>query len=318
MTKETKWYTFRWQTGLVLILACILLWYVMKGRFIHPAGAGPAGPKVAAEPFRHPWSNSDTVLLGIGDSITSGYGATDKHSYIDLLVHNDDSACPDMKGCDLSHVFPNLQFKNNSEPYTTSEEHLREQVKYVSKHTVGTKGIVVMTSGGNDVIHSYGMHPPEEGAMYGCSASDAMKWKEVYHKRLKTMIEKITKQFPGGCEIFIGNIFDPTDDIGDIQNGHPMLMLHPWKDGLKVLDIWNSTIAQTCKEYPNVHLVDLYTPFLGHGIHCTDRRNPHYRSEDPHYWYFENLEDPNDRGYDAIRRIFLQEMVKVLNKKAEH
>ena len=32
----------------------------------------------------------------------------------------------------------------------------------------------------------------------------------------------------------------------------------------------------------------------------------------PHYWYFNNLEDSNDRGYDAIRRLFLNEMVKVL------
>jgi hypothetical protein len=29
-----------------------------------------------------------------------------------------------------------------------------------------------------------------------------------------------------------------------------------------------------------------------------------------HYWYATNLEDPNDRGYDAIRRLFLIEMAK--------
>jgi len=33
-----------------------------------------------------------------------------------------------------------------------------------------------------------------------------------------------------------------------------------------------------------------------------------YDWHDPHYWYFENIEDPNDRGYDALRRIFLREI----------
>ncbi len=30
-----------------------------------------------------------------------------------------------------------------------------------------------------------------------------------------------------------------------------------------------------------------------------------------HHWYYTNLEDPNERGYDAIRRLFLIEMAKV-------
>ena len=32
--------------------------------------------------------------------------------------------------------------------------------------------------------------------------------------------------------------------------------------------------------------------------------------KDPHYWYFVNLEDPNERGYDALCRLFLIEMAK--------
>ena len=32
---------------------------------------------------------------------------------------------------------------------------------------------------------------------------------------------------------------------------------------------------------------------------------------DPHYWYYTNLEDPIERGYDAIRRLLLIEMARV-------
>ena len=30
------------------------------------------------------------------------------------------------------------------------------------------------------------------------------------------------------------------------------------------------------------------------------------------YWYFMNIEDPSERGYDAIRRLFLLEMIETL------
>jgi hypothetical protein len=35
-------------------------------------------------------------------------------------------------------------------------------------------------------------------------------------------------------------------------------------------------------------------------------------SDDPHYWYHASLEDPNERSYDALRRLFLNEMARVL------
>ena len=53
----------------------------------------------------------------------------------------------------------------------------------------------------------------------------------------------------------------------------------------------------------------MHEEFLGHGIHCTQPWQAHYRCGDPHYWYTWNLEDPNIRGYDAVRR-FLIEIAK--------
>ena len=38
----------------------------------------------------------------------------------------------------------------------------------------------------------------------------------------------------------------------------------------------------------------------------------HYRAQDPHYWYYVNLEDPNERGYAVIRRLFLAAMAKAV------
>ena len=58
-------------------------------------------------------------------------------------------------------------------------------------------------------------------------------------------------------------------------------------------------------------MVDIRTPFLGHALHFNKPWTRHYRSDDPHYWYAPNIEDPNDRGYDAIRRLFLLRVIEV-------
>ncbi len=58
-----------------------------------------------------------------------------------------------------------------------------------------------------------------------------------------------------------------------------------------------------------MRVVPLHDHFLGHGIHCRKFWRAHYRPRDPCYWYHENIEDPNDRGYDALRRIFLRTIV---------
>jgi hypothetical protein len=172
------------------------------------------------------------------------------------------------------------------------------------------KGIVVITTGGNDLIHDYGRSAPRDGAMYGCTASQASEWKESFRERLTGIIEGVNTRFPGGCEIFLATIYDPTDGVGDIHHG--FLLLPRWPDGLKAHGMFNKVIEEECERYPNVHLVDVHSAMLGHGIHCRDRRNPNYHADDPHYWYYKNLEDPNDRGYDAIRRVFLLKIVEVL------
>jgi hypothetical protein len=311
--RSLRWYSFRWQTGLILCVAFLAAWYFLLGRFKHSTGSGPAGPPVAIKSFQKAWSTNQFVLIGVGDSVTAGFGATHKRSYFDLLLQNDDVVYPDIKGCDLLHVLPNLRFLNLSVSYTVSEEHLKDQVPRIRLYPPNIRGIVVITTGGNDLIHDYGRSAPRDGAMYGCTYEQALQWKENFRARLKAILEGVIAKFPGGCVVFLANIYDPTDGVGDIQDAN--LVLPAWPDGLKVLALFNEIVAETCRSYTNVHLVDFHAAFLGHGIHCSDRRNVYYCKDDPHYWYFENLEDPNDRGYDAIRRLFLNEMGKVFGSE---
>ena len=119
------------------------------------------------------------------------------------------------------------------------------------------------------------------------------------------MLDEITAKFPGGCEIYLADIYDPTDGFGDGAS----IMLPAWKDGLAIHARVNRAIIQCAKARPHVHIVPLYQTFLGHGAHCRQFWRSFYDNNDPYYWFYHNVEDPNDRGYDAIRRVFLNSIV---------
>lgn len=304
----------RWASRLVkcFVIAVAVVAIVIGGiayfNVYLPQGEGPAGPEVPAEPFKHIWSEKKILLLGIGDSITDGFGAREGFSYFERLVKNAPGDSPDMTGKNLSVVFPNLTTKNIAGSGTTSIEHY-SVITSLEKQPDDIFGIIVMTTGGNDLIHSYGRYPPKEGAMYGATFVQAEPWIYNFEQRLYEMVTRLRKNFPGGCQIFLANIYDPTDGTG---NTNPRLTgLPAWPDGERILRAYNRRLADCAEKYEYVHLVDIHKPFMGHGLHCRKFWIKNYQSDDPTYWYYLNIEDPSERGYDAIRRIFLLEMIKV-------
>lgn len=276
-----------------------------------PIGEGPAGPNLIAQPFEKTWSERHVVLLGLGDSITDGYGASPGHSYFQRLSTSLKDDPERLRNCQLKSVLPNLEARNDSLSGTTSIELLEYSLPRQEVQPPDVYGIVVITTGGNDVIHHYGRTPPREGAMYGATFDEAQPWIANFEVRLGEIIARVEALFPGGCTIFLANIYDPTDDIGDAENAG----LPKWPDGKRILNAYNDVIARVATTSSHVELIDIHAEFLGHGIHCRQFWTQHYHSEDPNYWYFDNLEDPNDRGYDAIRRLFLNRMGEVLPER---
>ena len=279
-------------------------------RFAHPAGSGPAGPSVNSKAFLSAWTGRKILLVGLGDSVTAGFGARKGYSYFDRLVNNPADEYAGMQGVCLTSVFPKFQFTNLAVSGSTSSEVASRQIIFLPTNAPDILGIVVLTTGGNDIIHNYGRTPPREEAMYGASLEEAKPWIDDFSRRLDSTLSQITNRFPGGCEIFIANIFDPTDGTGDAEHAG----LPAWKDSLAVLDACNNALRRAAEAHPNTHLVDIHGAFLGHGIHCMQFWRAHFDRHDPHYWFYFNLEDPNERGYDAIRRLFLLEMEKDKNR----
>lgn len=280
-------------------------------RYARPIGEGPAGPSVPNEAFAAPWSTRPVVLLGLGDSVTQGLGASPGHTYFQRLVKNPTDDSSDLEGLCLSRVIPHLETLNLAISGTTSRECVDHQLPQLMPYHSETYGIVVITTGGNDVIHNYGRTPPREGAMFGAKSAEIGEWVKNFDRRLETIASHVRKAFPGGCHLFVGNIYDPTDGDGNIEHAG----LPSWPEGLQVLAAYNEVLQRFADRHADVTLIDLRGEFLGHGIHCTHFWHRHYCSEDPSYWYWDNLEDPNDRGYDAIRRLQLIQMARVLPGK---
>jgi len=270
-----------------------------------PMGRGPAGPAVDRHLFEQPWTHRQVLLVGLGDSVTAGFGATKEHSYFDRLAANPANEFAELQNVSLAQVLPALKSLNLAVSGSNSRQHLNQIRERLPVQDESTFGLIVMTTGGNDLIHWYGTTPPREGAMYGATLTQAQPWIENYEARLGEIFLAIEERFPGGCAIFVGDIYDPSDGVGDPES---TWALPRWPDCLKIVNAYNDALRRVAAQHPAVHVVPVHDTFLGHGIHCRQFWRSNYDRHDPHYWYFDNIEDPNDRGYDALRRIFLREI----------
>ena len=298
----------RWLRAILLLGGGLIL---LAAGYIHywlylPMGSGPAGRAVPLEPFQSTWTERKVLLVGIGDSVTAGLGSSPGRSYFKLLHAPRDDDFADMKGHSLSAVLPNLQTLNIAQSGSNSLQHVEQVEKKLPQQPVDVFGLVVMTSGGNDLIHWYGRTPPREGAMYGASLAEAEPWIANHGKRMDQLFMRIEEKFPGGCLIFVCDIYDPSDGYGNPES----VYLPPWPDCIPIHTRYNAALRASAAKHSTVRLVPMHDEFLGHGIHCRKFWSKHYRAADAHYWYFENLEDPNDRGYDAVRRLMLLKMIE--------
>src|SRR5258708_655684 len=255
--------------GCARCIACRLPLLPARARPCEGSAAGPPAPRGA---FARQWTYRDVLLVGLGDSVTAGFGARRGYGYFDRLVANPLNESADMKGLCLSTVLPHLRATNLSASGSVSLELLENKLPRLPVAGINTLGLIVITTGGNDFIHNYGRTPPREQAMYGATMEQASPWIKNFELRLKTVIANLKTRFPGGCQIFIGDIFDPTDGAGDTEHAG----LPAWTDAGKVLSAYNEAIRRGATMNKEVHLVRIHDLFLGHGIHCVQFWSSHY------------------------------------------
>jgi lysophospholipase L1-like esterase len=166
--------------GGLVALAGLLYYYFWWYR---PAGSGGAGPAVPAHSFRGPWTTQEVFLVGLGDSVTAGFGASEGYSYFERLLNNPPDEFAEMRGINLSAVFPRLRYTNLAMSGSTSLHLIKNQLSRLPRQPTNVLGVVVITTGGTDIIHDYGRTPPAEGAMYGATLAQAGPWLTNFAQR---------------------------------------------------------------------------------------------------------------------------------------
>ncbi len=231
--------------------------------------------------------------VALGDSmIIDYYAGGPGWGTASLLYKNLDDVYPDWKGKDLATLYPGIKFYNLTSDGATTNTVLSWQL---SKAPTGENQptIVILTVGGNDLLHHYGV-PEEKGLKLSYEMQEMLR-------KIISIMEDPAK-FPQPARIYIGNIYDPSDGIGNLENeGYSR-----WPDGLKVLDHWNKRIEEVAQE-KGLTLVDVHRHFLGHGVNYDDPSGKYYDPEDNTTWLRLVIE-PNSRGAHEIRKLFWEKI----------
>ncbi len=244
--------------AVVGVFATFSAWFYTQYFLLRPIGTGPAGPILDKNVFATEWSQSAVSLVGLGDSITAGLGAASTdHTFFNRLLKNPHDEFPDMQGICLSRVLPNIEAENLAISGSTSSEHLRTIEERLQPRSPDVFGIIVMTTGGNDLIHSYGGYRLENAL---CMVRRSIKPNlgSRPFEPVSIVCMPLSSSVSGGCEIFIADIYDPTDGVGDA----PSVYLPHWEDGLRIHSQYNQAIYQFAESHPNVHVVPLHKTFL--------------------------------------------------------
>jgi hypothetical protein len=107
-------------------------------------------------------------------------------------------------------------------------------------------------------------------------------------------------RFPDGSYIYMANVYDPTDGVGQVGNcffGMDLTSLWSYFDDANVA-------FRAVAEARGVGLVDMHGHFLGHGYYYDDSSSEHYSADDPNLWFDSDCIHPNNAGHHELRRLF--------------
>ena len=242
-------------------------------------------------------------LLVLGDSVSVGAGASrPARSYAQLLVHNDDVAYPEFRGCDLAtregRAPQVLNWARSGATAMDTLVHLRERLHSAPKPISEAPAWVVMTVGGNDLKNAF------VGALMQQDLAGArLRAVDQAEKTTATLTDIVAllrdpKVFPGGVHVVVANVYDPSGGQKVVQTPYgPMrlpamaqAMTH-WRDAYRA---WG--------QQQHVIVVDAHTAFTPYAYRHAGRTSQHQDVAAPSW--FADLLHPNDAGHDGLRRLF--------------
>lgn len=226
------------------------------------------------------------TYVALGDSIISddypGAGA----GTASLLYRNLDSVFPEFVGQDLERACPGIEFVPRCRTGYTSADVLQNLLDLKVRYG---PTVVVVTVGGNDLLEWFSQGIP---VVHGWS-------------RFLANFDRIVSQIRRRCpepDIFVGNIYDPTDGTGRVQSSQRQRGSQDMTALIGCLADCNLRLGHAIRHCGAIE-VDLYSHFQGHGMRYNDPSFAHYCPDDSSGWFMMDIE-PNARGASEARRRF--------------
>lgn len=203
-----------------------------------------------------------------------------------LLYRNSEAHWPDEVGQDLLNRYPGISFTNLAGDAATIGDVFGGQLPELAPSDDPT--LITLTVGTHDLLSALANRP--RGALLEAIARDVANAYDA-------LIDAIRAERPEAL-VLLTTIVDPSDRTGVI----PGVLSAAGKLPLSPLDSLNAHIRERAARGDGVALADAYVHFLGRGTTAP---------EDDRWFWRRSLLEPNARGANELRRVWLDVLDRV-------
>jgi lysophospholipase L1-like esterase len=230
-----------------------------------------------------------TLYVALGDSMSSDHYPTCDVRQLDappdrldplgaaaLLYRNDDLRWPELRGQDLAHGSPEVEFLNLAEDGVMIDDVATEELARLGRDSRDPGILITLTAGGNDLLD----------ALAAGERLDKATTRIV--QRYTDLVDTVRDELPRAT-LVLTTVYDPTDGTGLLPGLEAYGRLP-----LEHLDRFNDHVRELAT-VPRVALADVHRHFHGHGV----------TAPEPERWYWRrNLIEPSARGASEIRQVW--------------
>ena len=231
-----------------------------------------------------------TLYVALGDSMSTDHYPTCDVREVDvppdhldplgaaaLLYRNDDLRWPELRGQDLTHGSPDVEFLNLAEDGVMIDDVATEELARLGRDARDPGILITLTAGGNDLLD----------ALAASEGLDKAVTRIV--RRYTDLVDTVRDELLRAT-LVLTTVYDPTDGTGRLPGLDTYGRLP-----LEHLDRFNDHVRDIAGATPGAVLADVHRHFLGHGV----------TAPEPERWYWRrNLIEPSARGASEIRRVW--------------